>query len=435
MATEKLLGRDDESGTSAGPNYWRMHTYVALKSGTISEIKLRSNASGNVKVAIYADKAGEPGELLGANNDGQAVTSGWNTLTIEPIPIIKGTHYWLATMGSATGFVAYKTGGSMKYKAATYSTFSFPDPAGSGFSSFNGYCITAAWGETAIRLLGTTDNPGTQCGGNIFRLTRFTAQLTGTMTQFRVYSGAAGLVKVAIYADNAGTPGLRLNRANYSQAVAPGWNTLVIPATDIVAGTDYWLADIENGGNRTQYIATGSMKYIGGQDYDTFTFPNNPHALGTLSSYDAYTLLAGWGLWVPGPILILDAQYITETPEVNRAYVIGRDAEGNPVHGTDLEQSEIDLVGERLDFQQHLTIPTSSLAADVADAMLKKQRLSKHRGFITIPPNCGAELWDVIQVTDTPCAQSASKYRILAISFDYQPRQRRYHHKLFLAAR
>ena len=133
--------------------------------------------------------------------------------------------------------------------------------------------------------------------------------------------------------------------------------------------------------------------------------------------------------------VILDAQYITETPEVNRAYVIGRDAEGNPVHGTDLEQAEIDLVGERLDFQQHLSIPSSSLAADVADAMLNKHRLSKHRGFILIPPNAGAELWDVIQVTDTPCAQSGSKYRVLAITFDYHPRQHRYEHKLFLGAR
>ena len=133
--------------------------------------------------------------------------------------------------------------------------------------------------------------------------------------------------------------------------------------------------------------------------------------------------------------IIIDAQYITETPEANRVYVIGRDAEGNPVYGTDLEQSEIDLVGERLDFTLALSIPTSSKAADVADAILKKQRLSKQRGFITIPPNCGAELWDVIQVTDKLCAQSGSKYRIVAISFDYEPRQRRYQHKLFLAAR
>ena len=132
--------------------------------------------------------------------------------------------------------------------------------------------------------------------------------------------------------------------------------------------------------------------------------------------------------------IILDGQYITHSPGVNRAYVIGQDSEGNPVHGIDTEQDEIDLLGERLDFQQHLSIPTSALAEDVADAILKKRRLTKHAGFILIPPNAGAELWDVIQVTDSPCAQAAKKYRIAGIAFEYQPRKSTYEHRIILAA-
>ena len=34
----------------------------------------------------------------------------------------------------------------MRYKAATYGSFSFPDPAGSGFSSWDGYQLSAGWG-------------------------------------------------------------------------------------------------------------------------------------------------------------------------------------------------------------------------------------------------------------------------------------------------
>ena len=139
-------------------------------------------------------------------------------------------------------------------------------------------------------------------------------------------------------------------------------------------------------------------------------------------------------LWPSYPHIIIDGQYITESPEINRAYIIGRDADGNPVFGTALTQSEIDLVGERLDFNQELSIPTGSNADDVADAILKKMRLSKSRGFILIPPNCGAELWDAIYINDELCAQDAIKYRILAIRFDYEPRQARYHHKLILGA-
>jgi len=132
--------------------------------------------------------------------------------------------------------------------------------------------------------------------------------------------------------------------------------------------------------------------------------------------------------------IIIDGRYISETPELNRAYVIGRDAEGNPVHGTAVNQDEVDLVGERLDFHQLLSIPSSAEAEDVAEAVLAKMRITGSRGFITITPNCGAELWDVVRITDELCAQAAAHYRIAAIRTEYQPRAARYHQTLYLAA-
>lgn len=132
--------------------------------------------------------------------------------------------------------------------------------------------------------------------------------------------------------------------------------------------------------------------------------------------------------------IILDGQYTQGSPGVNRIYIIGKDAEGNPVYGTSLNQAEIDLVGERLDFNQDLSIPTTAKAADVAAAAVAKARLTGARGFIVIPPNCGQELWDVIQVTDKPTAQSQQKYRVIAVSFDYEPLRHRYQHKLILGA-
>ena len=132
--------------------------------------------------------------------------------------------------------------------------------------------------------------------------------------------------------------------------------------------------------------------------------------------------------------IILDGQYTQGSPGVNRVYIIGKDAEGNPVYGTSLNQAEIDLVGERLDFTQDLSIPTTAKAADVAAAAVAKARLTGARGFIVIPPNCGQELWDVIQVTDKPTAQSQQKYRVIAVSFDYEPRRARCQHKLILGA-
>lgn len=132
--------------------------------------------------------------------------------------------------------------------------------------------------------------------------------------------------------------------------------------------------------------------------------------------------------------VILDGQYITESPEVNRAYVIGRDSSGNPVYGTAVDSTELGLVGERLDFRQELSVPTDSKAADVADSILKKMRLTTKRGVILIPPNCGQDLWDVVEITDSLGNQSAVKFRVVGIRFEYNPREARYHHRLILGA-
>ncbi len=84
--------------------------------------------------------------------------------------------------------------------------------------------------------------------------------------------------------------------------------------------------------------------------------------------------------------VILDGQYATETPEVNRAYIIGRDQYGNPVYGTAVNTDEVALVGERLDFQPDPAIPTTAQAADVARAVLSKMRLRERGGSYSYRP-------------------------------------------------
>jgi hypothetical protein len=132
--------------------------------------------------------------------------------------------------------------------------------------------------------------------------------------------------------------------------------------------------------------------------------------------------------------VILDGQYLTETPETNRSFVIGRDQYGNPVYGTAVDSTELALVGERLDFQQELAVPTEALAEDMAEAVLVKMRLTGNRGVIFIPPNCGQELFDVVQISDSGANQSAVKFRVVGLRFEYNPKQARYQHKLILGA-
>ena len=132
--------------------------------------------------------------------------------------------------------------------------------------------------------------------------------------------------------------------------------------------------------------------------------------------------------------VILDGQYTTETPEINRAFVIGRDAYGNPVWGEAQDSTEIGLVGERLDFQQELAIPTTAQATSTAEAILSKMRLTTKRGVILIPPNCGQELFDTVELSDAGANQAAVKFRVVGIRFEYSPKQAKYEHRLILGA-
>jgi len=87
-----------------------------------------------------------------------------------------------------------------------------------------------------------------------------------------------------------------------------------------------------------------------------------------------------------------------------------------------------------LPVQPDPAIPTTAQAADVASAVLPKMRLMGKREVILIPPNCGQELFDVVQVSDSLGNQSATKFRVVGIRFEYNPKQARYQHRLILGA-
>ena len=87
-----------------------------------------------------------------------------------------------------------------------------------------------------------------------------------------------------------------------------------------------------------------------------------------------------------------------------------------------------------LPVQPDPAIPTTAQAADVASAVLSKMRLMGKREVILIPPNCGQELFDVVQVSDSLGNQSATKFRVVGIRFEYNPREACYQHRLILGA-
>ena len=164
VPVSNLIGADDvASSINFNPNYLALTKWTATASGNLNQVRVKGGAAGNVKVALYADSAGSPGALLAANDTGQAVTSGWNTINLtSPAAVTSGTAYWLA-LNSDAACTGYVTGsGTMAYKQATYSGFSFPNPAGTGFTNGAYYSIAQGWGTPPpIPLATTFITPGT----------------------------------------------------------------------------------------------------------------------------------------------------------------------------------------------------------------------------------------------------------------------------------
>jgi len=148
---QKLLGDDTTT-----PDYFIVGGYVlfiryqAVASGTCNKIKVQSSGSGNVKVAVYADSAGEPGSRLAKQDTSTAVVAGLNTIPLEAsCPIVSGTYYWIAAIADAQ-ILGYLEAGTnpQRHKAGTFSTYTFPDPAGTGYDTGTNLFIWSGWGGT-----------------------------------------------------------------------------------------------------------------------------------------------------------------------------------------------------------------------------------------------------------------------------------------------
>ncbi len=418
MPAGRIIGPADQTNAAGGSaaNFFQGCRYQALATGQITEFKVKVKTGGNIKIAIYADSAGEPGARLWHNSTGQACTTGWNTFTVSPaLSITKDVFYWLMFNNDTSDFVANfsATSGTLRYKTATYSTFTFPDPAGTGFSSEAVTRFLAGWGILILSpdgiaqdiVYGTPKLNFTLYPSGIEQALAYgtpTVQIAGTF----IYP--SGIEQVVAQGNPTLIQQQFLSPSGIEQQLAYGTPALIYPQTLSPSGIEQLIVI------GTPSVGIGGL--IGPVGIEQVIAIGSPQVLKYV-----------WHV-------ILDGQYATETPDINRAYIIGRDIHGNPVYGTAIDSTELGLVGERLDFKLDLSIPTDTMAGEVASAVLQKMRLTKARGFILIPPNCGQELWDVVQVTDAGANQAEIKFRVVGIRFEYNPKQARYEHKLILGA-
>jgi hypothetical protein len=131
--------------------------------------------------------------------------------------------------------------------------------------------------------------------------------------------------------------------------------------------------------------------------------------------------------------IILQGEYRQAVP-LTRARAIGRDASDNRIVEDAFDWTNLQLGIDIFDQDYDPNLQTATRTQERADAILRKESLRAQGGQITVPPNCGQELYDVITVTDKRCGISSKKYRVMDIDVNYSLREWQYRQTLTLGA-
>ena len=132
---------------------------------------------------------------------------------------------------------------------------------------------------------------------------------------------------------------------------------------------------------------------------------------------------------------ILEGRYRQGAWELNRVQVEGYDPENQvPVVVDTFAWGEIDKLYDSLQQLEDRNIDTVAKAEQRGEAYLRQAEVESASGAIQIPVNCGQQLYDVIDITDSRAGFNAEKRRVLGLILVYNPRRGEYEQRLLLGA-
>jgi len=132
---------------------------------------------------------------------------------------------------------------------------------------------------------------------------------------------------------------------------------------------------------------------------------------------------------------IFEGSYRKGAWELNRVQVEGYDPVGEePVVVDSFSWDQIDKLRDRLNQLEDRNIDTVTKAGQRGQAYLREAEIESAGGTIRVPVNCGQQLYDVIDITDSRAGLSAEKERVLGLIMIYNPRRGEYEQRLSLGA-
>ena len=132
---------------------------------------------------------------------------------------------------------------------------------------------------------------------------------------------------------------------------------------------------------------------------------------------------------------ILEGRYRKGAWELNRVQVEGYDPESEEQVVVDsFSWNQIAKLYDRLNQLEDRNIDTVTKAEQRGEAYLREAEIESAGGIIRIPVNCGQQLFDVIDITDSRAGLTAEKKRVLGLTLIHNPRRGEYKQRLSLGA-
>jgi hypothetical protein len=132
-----------------------------------------------------------------------------------------------------------------------------------------------------------------------------------------------------------------------------------------------------------------------------------------------------------GAHAVLTGRYRRTALGKNRVQVEG-DAGGTLILADNFNWDEIGRRDDRLSRVADKNLGTVAAAHDRAQAILREMEIMAEAGAITVPVNCGQQLYDVIDITDAPAGLDAAKKRVRGLLLSYRPGKGEYSLRIVL---
>jgi hypothetical protein len=132
---------------------------------------------------------------------------------------------------------------------------------------------------------------------------------------------------------------------------------------------------------------------------------------------------------------IIEGRYGKGAWEVNQLQVEGYDGGADePIIVDSFAWDEIDRLYERLSQLEDRNIGTVAEAQQRGEAWLRRFEIKSGRGTIRVPVNCGQQMYDVVDITDSRAGLDAARRRVLGLVLVNDTRRGEYEQRLVLGA-